>query len=538
MIRHIIRLLLLLSSPCFGFAQDFRLEKLPAFINSPDYDEITPVPGKDGRTLFFTRTGYPVFERKLLLDSFDILTQYPADQYINILSRHYSQLAGKPIAEPLRSFLNQDIWLAKGDSSGVFQQLVHPGYPLNNAQPNSLVANTPDPNAFYVMNQFTKRGDIDRGFSVVRRLSDTLWAFPQPVSIKDYYTITSEVSLTMSFDGQILILGATRSDSRDMDLYVCFRQEGDNVWSAPQHLGNSINSEKRESTPFLSEDNETLFFSSNRSGNNDIYFSKRLDDTWKNWSTPERLVEPVNSDADDSQPFFNMSTGLLYFTSKRDGSSDIFRVQIAPPQPTEITVIGRVMNRKTRKVIRNATVYYSAANVPENSVDAINGTFRIQIPKGIRFYIKAEKPAYQPDSVDVYFRRDYYSFPEYFVDVWLDPMEVNQKIELRPIYFEQSKAVILEQSFPELSRLASVLLENPGMKIRVEGHTDNLGKVSELVRLSEERAMAIRDFLREKNIDPARIEVVGHGPKFPKSDNSSEAERSKNRRVEVIITKM
>jgi Tol biopolymer transport system component len=82
--------------------------------------------------------------------------------------------------------------------------------------------------------------------------------------------------------------------------------------------------------------------------------SKRLDETWKNWSEPVRLTKPVNSIADDSQPYFNMSTGYLYFTSKRDGNSDIFRIQLAPAQPTEITIRGRVLNRKTGRLIPDA----------------------------------------------------------------------------------------------------------------------------------------------------------------------------------------
>ena len=83
----------------------------------------------------------------------------------------------------------------------------------------------------------------------------------------------------------------------------------------------------------MSEDNVTLFFSSNRgesSGGNDIFMCKRLDDTWSNWTSPVRLVDPINSSADDSQPYFNMTSGYLYFSSRREGNSDIYRVQIAP----------------------------------------------------------------------------------------------------------------------------------------------------------------------------------------------------------------
>lgn len=523
-----------------AFSQNyFVLEKLPAFINSP-YTEITPVPSRDGRTLYFTRVGHPEFDRTLLIDSVDMALKLTPEKYRALLGDVYSQIAGAKIYNPESSAFNQEIWIATGDSLG-FQQVTHPGYPLNNALPNSMVTITPDPNAFYVINQFKRNGDMDRGFSKVTRTADsTGWSFPTPIEIKDYYTITSDVSLTMSFDGEILILSAARFDSRDMDLYVCFR-EGDHKWSAPQHMGNTLNSARRETTPFLSEDNTTLYFSSNREGSlggNDIFTSERLDSTWKNWSKPVPVRDPINSKFDDSQPYFNMTSGFLYFTSKQDGNSDIFRVRVAPPQATEMEVIGRVINRNTHELIPGATVHYGLAKREKNQFVATDGTFRLKIPKGLKADLVADYPGFAGEIEHILFRRDYYYFREQYVDLYLDPLSVNAKIELQPIYFKQSTATILETSFAELDRLFLTLAKNPGMHIRIEGHTDNVGKYEDLVQLSQDRAEAIKSFLVQKGIAGERITVVGQGAKYPLTDNSSDELRSKNRRVEVIITKL
>ncbi len=526
----------------FSFSQTYNyfvLEKLPATINST-FDEITPVPSRDGRTLYFTRVGFSEYNRTLFIDSVDMAIKLPAEKYPATLAEVYTQIAGKPILNPESSAFNQDIWIAKGDSFD-FTAVEHPGYPLNNALPNSMVTITPDPNAFYVLNQFERNGNMDRGFSLARRTQDSIgWSFPKPVEITDYYTITSDVSLTMSFDGKTLILSAIRSDSRDMDLYVCFR-EAENKWGAPQHLGNVINSDQRETTPFLSEDNETLFFSSARSGGaggNDLYTSRRLDDTWKKWSSPALLFEPMNSKYDDSQPYFNMTSGFLYFISKREGNSDIFRVRIAPPQETELEVIGRVLNSKTHELIQDSRIYYGASGDPHNIVLATDGTFRLKIPKGVKFDLIPEKGGFSGQTEEVLFRRDYYYFREQYVDLLLDPLEVNAKIKLRPIFFQQSKSIILEESYGELERLASILLESPNLQIRIEGHTDNIGKAEDLFKLSEERADAIRSFLIQKGCASSRIEILGQGPKFPINDNNSAELRSKNRRVEIIVTKI
>jgi outer membrane protein OmpA-like peptidoglycan-associated protein len=534
--------LLTLSLFVFGsstlFSQsDWLVEKLPDSINSA-YDEIAPVPTRDGRTLFFTRVAYPEFDRTLIFDTIDYAKKLPEDKYRDMLRDMYTQLGQRPYGDPSQSFFNQDVWVSEADSAYRFSKSTHPPYPLNNALPNSLVAITPDPRAFYIINRFKPEGDMKRGFSVIRRQDDGSWSFPEPVEIKDYYTITSEVNLTMSFDGNILILSAARFDSRSTDLYVCFR-EGRHQWSSPKHMGNVVNSEKREITPFLSEDNRTLFFASNRHGQAlDLFFTRREDDTWTKWSPPVELVAPINSPSDESQPYFNMSSGYLYFASKRAGSSDLFRVRIAPPQPTEILIKGRVINAKTRAVMSQSQVRYGPKGQETESLSAADGTFSLRIPKGLTFDLCAQKIGFLGKPDTLLFRHDYYYFQDYYtIDLLLSPLEVGDTIAMPPIYFQQSKAVILETSLAELDVLYETLQINPALHIRIEGHSDNVGKIEDLVLLSQQRADSIRDFLIKKGITAQRIETIGHGPKFPISKNDSEEARRQNRRVEFIITK-
>ena len=518
--------------------QEYRVEKLSEIINSP-FDEITPIPSRDGSMLYFTRVGHPDFCRTLLIDSVDVSVEETPEQYQQSLIWVYSQIAGGPVRLPQNSAFNQDVWIAKGDTAA-FYEAIHPEYPLNSALPNSLVALTPDPNTFYVINQFKPNGDMSRGFSEIKRLPDGSWSFPEPVDIADYYTITSDVSLTMNYDGDVLILSAARHDSREMDLYVCFRT-GERSWSAPLNLGNDINSARRETAPYLSEDNVTLYFSSNRGesmGGNDIFMSKRLDDSWTRWSAPVRLRAPINSASDESQPYFNMSTGHLYFISKRDGSSDIFRVRIAPPQPTEIEIIGRILNRKTGRLVSNSTLYYETKQGGINAIAAENGAFKLKIPKGVPFKFRPEKPGYLGQENEFVLRRDYIFFREQYLDFYLDPIESGMKIALKPIFFQQSKAIILSKSEPELEYLHRLLYNTPQIHIRISGHTDNRGDTESLIALSRERAEAVKDYLIGKGIDPGRIETIGHGPAYPLNDNSTESLCAQNRRVEVEITRM
>ena len=212
-------------------------------------------------------------------------------------------------------------------------------------------------------------------------------------------------------------------------------------------------------------------------------------------------------------------------------------MQIAPPQPTELTIKGRIINRQTRQLAEKARVRYWAEGGVSNVFTSEDGTFSLKIPKGVAFDLCPEKAGFTGKTERAFFRRDYYYFKDYFsIDLWLDPMEIGAVIELKPVFFSQSKALILEQSFSEMERLTQIMEENVGLKIRIEGHTDNIGKEEDLQQLSEARAQAVKNFLVERGIAAERISVVGFGARRPINDNATEELRQMNRRVEVKIS--
>src|SRR5690606_18829408 len=112
-------------------------------------------------------------------------------------------------------------------------------------------------------------------------------------------------SMWMCPDGKTLILSFSKFSRRYSeiekdkinDLYVCFKT-GPNQWSKPLYI-KTINTKKyTESTPFMAADNTTLYFSSDRpggKGSRDVWMTKRLDDSWTNWTAPVNLNDNINS---------------------------------------------------------------------------------------------------------------------------------------------------------------------------------------------------------------------------------------------------
>ena len=101
--------------------------------------------------------------------------------------------------------------------------------------------------------------------------------------------------------------------------------------------------------------------------------------------------------------------------------------------------------------------------------------------------------------------------------------------------FDNGKATLQENSFKVLDELVAYLVRKDDEKIEIGGHTDNVGSAPSNLKLSEDRAKAVREYLISKGIDPARLTAKGYGMTKPVADNKTPAGRAENRRTEVTI---
>jgi OOP family OmpA-OmpF porin len=114
-----------------------------------------------------------------------------------------------------------------------------------------------------------------------------------------------------------------------------------------------------------------------------------------------------------------------------------------------------------------------------------------------------------------------------------DEIKKTGHVAVYGIHFDIGKAVILPDSEQILGEIAKLLQQNTDLKLRVEGHTDNQGNVAANQSLSEKRAQAVVAWLTAHGIPPAQLTAKGFGQAQPVADNSTEAGRAKNRRVEL-----
>lgn len=118
----------------------------------------------------------------------------------------------------------------------------------------------------------------------------------------------------------------------------------------------------------------------------DIYVSRRLDYSWTKWTDPQPLAEPINSIYDDSNPIMIEPNTYIYFTSKRDGTSDIFRADLNPVVKLDqsITLRGTIKNSLTQELM-TADLYYGPSRLPTSDlfVKTTDGKFELTVEKKI-----------------------------------------------------------------------------------------------------------------------------------------------------------
>jgi len=543
----VIIVLILVSSSVIG--QSYHIEKLNPAINTMNFDEISPRVSPDGKTLFFTRLGYPVYNKTLLINGRDWAR---TAAYQSKLRWIYNILGYNRSIHPENSSFNQDIWQAT-HNIGLFDRIQHAKYPLNNALPNSVCSFSADGQSIYVINKFGRDGGMEPGFSKSTKRG-LKWSFPEPLKIGDFYTKSDGIHMSMSEDEKIIVMSLMRDDSHGgSDLYVSFRQ-GHNKYSVPVNLGPSVNSKHNEEAPYICSDNKTLYFSSDRPGaygGKDIYKAVRLDISWQNWEAPYA---------------FESGSGYLYFVSSRDVSGDIYRVsyveslQEKDPEdtvyaaydpepenqpkysyfpssaPVQRSMKVKVINSKTGAPL-TANIKFIARGKVGNTVSA-NGAASMTFDEG-DVWVSISLDGYI--NHDVLLSRDeviQMSNGGYPYIANMDEMVVDGKIYTDPIFFIQSTATVKTESYPALNKLVRTLAKHWKISITVEGHTDDQGEPEQLVELSEQRAKSIKSYLISKGISPMRIDAVGVGDQKPLNDTRTDALRQKNRRVEVIISKI
>ncbi len=473
-------------------------------INSP-YSEIAPIISPDGKTLYVARQNHP------------------------------SNYGSKKL---------YDIWYSTKNEDGTWTKLKNIGKPLNNDGDNLVISITPDGNTLLLEGLYNSSGGYisDDGISISHKTFRG-WSIPKQVRIRNYYNRDEYESFCPSADRKVLIMSVHRDDTHGLkDLYVSFRQS-DGTYSKPKNMGARINTQYNDGTPFLAADNKTLYFYSYGHpgyGSADIFVSKRLDNSWTNWSKPKNIGPKINSSEWDTYYSVSAKGDYAYLVSSKNsyGNEDVFHIKLKEeekPDPV-VLIYGKVLDKKTGKPIGANISYENLMTKKEAGIASSNprtGEYKIVLPYGYQYGFRAIAKKYLSVNENINLIK-FKKYIEIKQNLYLAPLEVGTVIKLKNVFFIQASSVLIKTSYPELDRLFDIMKRNPTLIIELGGHTETGGRQENLIRLSNDRVNAVKRYLVNKGIDSERIIGKGYGGTKPLVVSGNQ---SINRRVEFKILK-
>lgn len=353
-----------------------------------------------------------------------------------------------------------------------------------------------------------------------------------------------------SADGQTLYFVSNRPGGKGSnDIWYAtikgFSPNGVPLFSSPINMGDSINTKGDEASPFIHADNNTLYFSSDGwpgVGKKDIFLSRR--DSADVWHKPVNLGYPINTASDETGLVINADGTRAYYASNgladKTKGRDIY--YFALPQaarPTPVSYMkGHVYDGRTRLPLGAKLSLIRLDNGKaqvSTSSDEYTGQYMVSLPCGSDYALIVSKDGYLFHSQNFALKENYSVSDPYKIDVYLSPLIAGEKVALRNVFFETNSYELKRESFYELDRLASVLLEKPKLVVEISGHTDNVGSAEYNSKLSRERAFAAYTYLLTKGIPEAQLKFKGCGFKEPIKSNDTEDGRALNRRIEVKV---
>lgn len=475
-------------------------ENLGTAINSK-FNEICPVVSPDGKKLYFTRWKHP---------------------------------------DNLGQNKNQDIWVSNLNDKKQWEKATLFPAPINNDENNAVCGISPNGKTMLLNNVYGKDGQMEKGVSLSFLLRTGEWSFPKPIRILNFKNKSEYSEYTLAPNGKILLMTTEMKDSYGgKDIYVSFLKS-DDTWTEPKNIGSTVNTGESESTPFIAPDGQTMYFSSSGHvgyGNNDIFLTRRLDDTWLNWSVPENVGPVVNTNQWDGYFTVSAQGDYAYFSSVENsmGAEDIYRIKIpekVKPQ-TLVQVSGQVINQLSKIAIPAKILVKSrvSADTMQIDYDPYLGDFSFMWPTKKPFYMEIKAKGFVPRRENFDFR-DQNKYTESVQLLGLVPIEMNKQFKVPNLSFIQSKSEISKESYPALDEIVLILKDNEGLHVLVEGHTDNQGDWDENLKLSLERANQVKSYLILHGISANRIDTKGWGGTKPLNTSTLEEKRRLNRRVE------
>lgn len=223
---------------------------------------------------------------------------------------------------------------------------------------------------------------------------------------------------------------------------------------------------------------------------------------------------------------------ILFFLAFLVFGNAIFSQALKPTDKLAL-LKGVVTNFKGKALSKETIILYNEKTKTSYKVntDAV-GKFEVLVPVGAVYALRYKNFTNDVDYTKMEVPAD--KEATYEVGIKIDPPK---DFVLENVYFDTGKSSLKPNSFKALNDLVEILKIKNTMVVEIQGHTDNVGKDEENMKLSQDRADEVREYLISKGIEAARVTSKGYGPTMPIADNANDAGKAKNRRTSLKVIK-
>jgi outer membrane protein OmpA-like peptidoglycan-associated protein/tetratricopeptide (TPR) repeat protein len=435
-----------------------------------------------------------------------------------------------------------DIYQSTYNENGTFSEPV-PVSDLNTKWHDGPVAVTADGSTMYFASEsFQEKKQFERDrdnnlklgqvFLYRSKKQDGKWSEPEMLPFNDKRWSTGNPSI--SRDGKTLYFASDREGTMGGNDIWKVEVMADNQYGEPVNLGPKVNTEGRESFPYITDDNKLYFASESRKGFGglDIFVIDLAKGT-----DAMNVGAPVNTPQDDFAFTFHNQKNIGLFSSNRSGVDKLYSA--TPVCGVEAIVMVRDSKTGQPIAASRVAILDDRNNVIETREAGADGRVSYAIDCDRAYSIQASMEGYVTGTFPINKTKG----GEVNIAANLDPIEVivqDTVVVLNDIYFEFNKSNITREGAAELDKLVEAMRANPEMVIMAKAHTDNRGSDQYNMNLSNRRAKATVQYVMSKGIAKERISGQGYGESQPKVNcgtECTEEQHAQNRRSEFMIVK-
>ena len=356
---------------------------------------------------------------------------------------------------------------------------------------------------------------------------------------------------TLSPDGKTLYFASDMPGTIGLsDLYkVQINENG--TYGIPENLGQIINTEGRETFPFVNDENEIYFASDGHPGLGGLDVFVSTINANGTFEEVQNVGADINSPKDDFAYLIDTKSRRGFFTSNRDGGlgyDDIYKFLEQKKITCQQLLYGEITDLVTAELLPDAkvTLFDNQFNVVNTTISDEKGNYSFTVECGKTYYVRAQKPEYTTKEQMIVIADEN---GKTYLPIALENAKCKVTIgddlgkcfNIKMIYFDLDKSKIRQEAAFDLEKILDVLNQNPTMKLDIRSHTDSRQTFKYNEALSDRRAKSTINWLIKNGVNTNRLTGKGYGEtqlvnKCADDVECTEEDHQLNRRSEFIIT--